>query len=380
MRFTATPSSLEVTVDFFTETFNLTLPAGFKPPAASKKWSAPDLYHCFRTLEQTDFEPYLQQLTTLHHHKELSDWLFFLLVDATHRKAFPKATPVQRDILNWFVLTKTGYDARLAYFDKSVYLYLRTQSMLYEVPFLEEDGKRFVNVSAIAHPGFENTQFYWPVFIENADPLDFSFSIKHWPQLKARPLTRTWEFSFRDSTIRWSGQINGLIAEVMAAHPLLEEAAYIEAPASKLMQETLLEEILQQLRGMPFKQQIQLLASFTRSAFSYAEDIRQFGTNKPMVAEETLLYPASDCEDRVALFYQIAHKLIAEPIIIVGYPDHVTIGIASEAIGGEYITHEGTKYYICDPTGPENNWEIGKIPYPYAGKKFEVIHVRKYKT
>jgi hypothetical protein len=367
------PPERPLRVPFFSDHFVISLPDHYKPPISQKSWTAPNLYAAFHLLDNTQPEAFIQHLQQFKTERQLNDWLFFLLVHATHAHAFPKATPAQIAVLNWFVLTRCGYDARLAYFESKVSLYLGTQSFLFEVPYLEEKQKRYVNVSAIVHPDTKDSQFYWPVYIDQPQPKSFSFELEQWPLLPPKPITQNFRFSFEGNPIEWSGQIDALPADIMARFPLLEEAAYLHIPTSAFTQNTLIAQIEQELKDKPLREKVSILASFTRSAFVYAEDIDQFGSNKPMTAEETLLYPASDCEDRVALFLQIAKNLIPAPMIAIAWPDHLSIGIAAPEIGGDFVRWKGKKYFICDPTGPENNSQIGIIPEDYREQAFEVI-------
>lgn len=373
---TTTP---RVEVTFFTESFTFTLPEDYLPPPKQKRWTAAGLRNAYRQLEKTDYPGLLRQWQSIKEAYELNDWLLFQLIHLTHKNAFPKANAAQTDILNWFVLSKIGYDARLAYFDDNIYLYLGSKSFLFEVPFLEEEDKRYLNISAITSGNFQHKPFYWPVVMNEPGNLDFSFSIDNWPKLKARPLNRDFQFNYKQDTIQFTIETNALIGDIMATYPLLEEESYLSAPFSQLSENQILPQIEQQWGGKSLKQKMEWLAAFTRSAFLYREDEEQFGFNKPMVAEETLLYPASDCEDRVALFFQIAHKLVEVPILIIAFPDHVTLGIADPTIGGDYVIHEGKKYFICDPTGPEGSSEIGQMPFPYKGKNFDVLKHRRGK-
>lgn len=362
-----------VEVNFFTESFTFYLPEGYRPPAKQKHWTASGLRNAYRQLEKTNYAALLKQWLDLKKSKELNDWLLFQLIQVTHQNTFPKASTQQIDILNWFVLSKIGYDARLAYYNADLYLYLKSSTFLFEVPFLEEGGNQYFNFSTITSGKFDSKPFYWPVVMEEVGNLDFSFHFEAWPKLKARTLSRDFRFNIGLDTILLTIATNALIGDIMATYPLLAEETYLNTPLSERSEEQLLTQITRYLEGKSEKQRLAWLAAFTRSAFVYMEDEIQFGYNKPMVAEETLLYPASDCEDRVALFFQIAQKLTIAPMIIIAFPDHLTLGIADPSIGGDFVPYKGKNYFICDPTGPEGSNAIGVMPFPYRGKDFEVI-------
>ena len=82
-----------------------------------------------------------------------------------------------------------------------------------------------------------------------------------------------------------------------------------------------------------------------------------------MIADEVFFYPYSDCEDRSALFYALVRELLDLPMIVVAFPDHLTVAVSlEEELPGAVISYQGRRYYICDPTGPVNSSEIGIFP------------------
>ena len=40
---------------------------------------------------------------------------------------------------------------------------------------------------------------------------------------------------------------------------------------------------------------------------------------------------------------------------------------------GDAIEYQGRKYYFCDPTGPANSSEIGRLPEEFIGQEYEII-------
>ena len=96
-----------------------------------------------------------------------------------------------------------------------------------------------------------------------------------------------------------------------------------------------------------------------------------------MVAEEVFLYPYSDCEDRSALFIRLAEELLGLPMIVLAYPDHLTVGVALPQTKSGFVRYNSKAYYVCDPTGPVNSDAVGKIPEGYEDTPYEII--KEYK-
>ena len=93
-----------------------------------------------------------------------------------------------------------------------------------------------------------------------------------------------------------------------------------------------------------------------------------------MIPDEVLHYPVSDCEDRSALFYALVEQTLKLPMVLIAYPDHLSVGIYLPQVRGETIYYQGKQYLYCDPTGPDNSLEIGRIPADLKGVPYEIIH------
>ncbi len=67
--------------------------------------------------------------------------------------------------------------------------------------------------------------------------------------------------------------------------------------------------------------------------------------------EETLYYPASDCEDRSILFAFLVKNLLGMDIIALDYPGHIATAVKFRSnINGDSVQYNGSRYVICDPT------------------------------
>ena len=151
------------------------------------------------------------------------------------------------------------------------------------------------------------------------------------------------------------------------------QGLYMQIPMSEAASNQLCGQLEELLKGKTEAEALSFLAAFTRGAFDYKEDKEAFGFSKPMIAEETLFYATSDCEDRSALYFNLVKKLLNLPMIAIAYDDHLSIAVASDELIGKSFWHEGLRYKVCDPTGPSGTSEVGNPPHGYANRRFEVI-------
>ena len=62
-------------------------------------------------------------------------------------------------------------------------------------------------------------------------------------------------------------------------------------------------------------------------------------------------YPYCDCEDRSILFSRLVRDLMGLDVVLIYYPGHLATAVKfSSEVKGDYITYQGDRYTVCDPT------------------------------
>lgn len=327
----------------------------------------------YQHLQKTNYQPFLQQLKEFKARFRLNDWLYFELLQKSIEPFFQSGETVAQDLTAWFLLSASGFDVRLTYYESKIYLYIFTEEELYEVPMIEDGGKTFASLSSLIGKTADNPALYLLNFVPNPKGRAFSFLLNQLPDLRPEIIRKTFQIAYRDSIYQLSFNSDRTIVRLMANYPLIAEDQYFNVPFSATAEKSLLPELRRILANKTKREAIELLVTFTRSSFQYKEDKLHFGFSKPMIAEEVFHHPYSDCEDRSALFYRLVKEILDLPMIIIAFKDHITIAVALPEIEGEAISYRGKKYYICDPTGPANSARIGYFPKGYETKSFDVI-------
>lgn len=362
----------QVTFRFFSEEVTLHYAPDLLPPGPARITEA-ELVAFYQDLTTRPYQSLLSGLQSERERLILNDWLFFRLTQDALTAAFPAHSSLQRDLTCWFLLSQAGFDTRLTYFEDEIYIYVYTQDEVFEAPMIEDQGRPFVNLSSIHEPYPAGRSLYLLNFAPNPSGHPFGFYLRQLPELKPQPFRQTYRFIHRDTTHELTVSADRTIAEVMEEYPFISEGQYLEVPLSRTLAASLLPQLQRLIAGKSPREAVELLVAFTRNAFVYQEDKEFFGRSKPMIAEEVFHYPVSDCEDRSALFYMLARELLDLPMIIVAFPDHLTIGVALEQLQGPIIRHRNRHYFICDPTGPVNSSEIGNFPQGYENQPFKII-------
>ena len=99
-----------------------------------------------------------------------------------------------------------------------------------------------------------------------------------------------------------------------------------------------------------------------------------FGKEKHLSPEQTLLYDQSDCDDRVGLFFYFVKEIYDLPMIVLLYPTHVTMAVKLEKHYGKPILYKGVKYTVCDPTPQIEDLRVGQISTQLRKVDYKVVY------
>ena len=334
----------------------------------------------YAAVTEKDWLPLHDQLQHQRSRLGLNDWLYVKLVRQTVDAVAGFAAENERRVLEFHLLTLAGFDARLCYDAHDVYVYAHTADALFEVPMITHGERRYVNLTAALSPRSRTAR---SLSLHPLRPLPYgvslSFDLSELPGFAPDVQARTFRFRYGGELHTVHGLSDRTIAAWMNDYPFFEEGRYVETPMSPTTSGRLLAELRPMLEGKSERESLALLAAFTRSAFEYKEDKQSFGYSKPMIADEVLYYPVSDCEDRSALYFTLVRELLDLPVIAIAYDDHLSVAVASEELaseelGGEHaLYHEGRRYFVCDPTGPKESVSIGAPPAGYADRPYDIV-------
>ena len=333
----------------------------------------------YRTLRRRPTAVLINTLLEAKERLQLNDYLFYKLARNSLKVVYSDIPNSQnaQEITLYSMLVDVGFDARLTYRGNEVFVNVYTNDDLFEVPIIDANGRPYANISCLEG----NCDGRQRLFILRDQPnprgRSFSFQLRSWPALNAQPILKEMAFNYHGRVREMQVTFDQTMVDIMSDYPFISEYCYLETPLSPTLRESLLPQLKQQLAPLTQQQQLELLASFTRSAFNYKEDTEYFGRSKPMVPEELFGYKFSDCEDRSALFFALVRDLLDLPMAVVAYDDHLTIAVVSDQIRGDAFKYNGQRYVFCDPTGPRNSSVIGRIPPGYEDKNFQIIGTYK---
>ncbi|TXF87042.1 hypothetical protein FUA23_18785 [Neolewinella aurantiaca] len=331
----------------------------------------------YRLLTKKPTRVLLNSLLEAKQRYELNDFLFYKLARTSLQVVYGDADQNAREITLFGLLVDAGFDARLTYRGNRVFVNVYTTEDLFEVPIIDTGGRPYANLSCLNGECSGRQRLF--ILDEHPNPRgrSFGFQLDNWPALGVQATEKQMHFKYHGIQQDIKVTFDRTVVDIMKDYPFIHEYAYLETPLSGTLRSSLLPQLRRYLEPLDERQRIELLVSFTRSAFEYKEDNEYFGHSKPMVPEELFGYSFSDCEDRSALFFALVRDLLNMPMAVVAYDDHLTIAVGTDNITGDSFTYEGKRYVFCDPTGPKDSSRIGQIPPGYENKNFQIIGTYK---
>lgn len=333
------------------------------PSALSKAWrrladspaSATLLDDCLRLREQLN----------------LPDWGYMKMLEALAAKLYPLSTDKQA-FLTVFLMTQSGYDTRLAMRDGTLCMLFHPSHLIYSESFFNFNGKKYFVSGPLSKSAKQLSTFDFN-FREGATPV--RMAMHRIPRLSTGTSTPT-VYSSRS----WTGappfevRVNPTVIEFMSDYPLLDWQLYGMSQLSEPLLTSLLPALDMLTEGLSERDAVNLLLDFCQKGFSYMTDGNQFGFEKPFFFDENFFYPANDCEDRAILFAKLVKTLLKLDVVYLNYPRHLAAAVRFNVDpGGSYVTVDGQRYTVCDPTCI--NGRAGYLASVYSGISPKVVKI-----
>jgi hypothetical protein len=331
------------------------------------------------SMNNAGFASVIRSLLQYKTARKPDDWLYYQLIRKTAQYFSPKADNYHRYTLyKWYFLTHTGYDATLSIAGDQLLFYVQCDENIFDIPCHKANGKQYVCLNYHDYGSIDliNTRFEKVMVNVPEASHAFSYKLTHLPGFTASDYEeKDLEFSYQDVNYKFRVKLNPNVKNIFANYPVADYELYFNMPMSSETYASLIPQLKENIRKMGTRQGVDYLMRFTRYAFLYQPDHDNFGKEKRLFAEQTLLYDGSDCEDRAALFFCLVKEIYHLPMIVLAYPDHVTIAVKFDKPIGTPIIYNGQRYTICEPTPQKEDVPIGKISKSLANTAYEVAYV-----
>ena len=273
---------------------------------------------------------------------KLNDWGLASMLMTAAQKLY--STRNEQVLFTWYALIRNGFNAKVGYNRERVYLLLPATEKVYSLSY---------SINGISYYLIDfdlNNQQANLLSIYEADypgnKTGFSFLITESPQLGNQFMTKTIGIgTFFDL------KINTNLINYYANYPTCELKVFFAAPLSEAVVRQLDAYFNPALVNKTDDERVAFLLNFVQRGIKYQTDQEQFGREKYLFAEETLFYPAGDCEDRAILLAKLIRRYTKLETIGLLYPEHVSLAVNIQNVtSGKYFTYKNKRYYNCDPT------------------------------
>lgn len=310
---------------------------------------------------------------------KLDDWLFYQLIRKTAQQLSPKAENFfSYTLYKWFLLTRCGYDARIRISEDKMLFYVQSDEVIYNIPFRIINNKQYICLNY--HDYSSQIDFEKEIFAdvtmdnqENSKP--FSYKVTQLPDIKnGSYVDKELLFNYNEQQYHFSLKLNPQVKNLFVNYPAADYSNHFNIPLSRETYNSLIPQLKEIVQQMSTTSGIDYLMRFTRYSFLYQKDTEAFGKEKRLSPEETLLYEKSDCEDRAALFFYLIKEIYNLPMIVLAYPNHVTVAVKLEKPVGKPIVYNGSAYYVCEPTPQKKDLLLGQLLPSLKKENFEVAY------
>lgn len=338
----------------------------------------PAIINYSKKINEGGFQPLVETLIKYKQQLNLDDWLYYQLIRKTAQQISPKADNYPRYTLyKWFFLSQSGYDATVSVGGNRILFHVQSNDTIYNLPFRIRDGKQYVclNYHDYGKIDFETERFTEIVMKPGADKKSFSYKVTRLPEFKPEDYReKKIRFSYNEHNYDFKILLNQEVKAIFANYPVVDYESYFNIPLSNKTYSSLIPLLKKHTAGMKAKEGVDFLMRFTRNAFIFETDSKAFGNEKRLSPEQTLLYEQSDCEDRAALFFFLVREIYNLPMIVLAFPEHVTIAIGFDKPLGKPIVYNGIKYSVCEPTPQKEDLAIGELLSQYRKSSYQVVY------
>lgn len=274
----------------------------------------------------------------------LSDWAIVRLADRYVAAALPSATADTRMAVLHFLVAHMGYDVRLASMSGTMRLLVAYAQKAYEQSRVNIDG-----TSYYLWPDTQRGPVYTcplPRDEEHGRRVDLLFH----GALRLGGESRAFSLSAEGLTA--SGRVEVAAMRLTDDYPIIDVPTCAASVLDDPLRRAVAAQLAQGVRGLGEQEAARRLLSFCQHCFQYATDDEQFGHEKPFYFEESLYYPANDCEDRAIFYAYLVRHILGLDVRLIHFPGHECTAVAftSPTPEGSAFQLDGKPFYICDPT------------------------------
>ncbi len=301
-----------------------------------------------------DYNNLLCDCLALREKMVLCDWAYVKLAGTIAMNIYDSKHSNEATLLQAFILNQSGFKIHIGRSDDHrLHLLIAADCDMYGYPYWKFDGTHYYLTDG---SGVESLYVFTKTFPDE-QPMRLAIAQENRFAEKMSPV-RTLQAEQYTETVVTVATNENLIefyndypASYANNDPLTKWRFYAQTPLSRTAKERLYPSLRKAIFGKSERDAANILINFVQTAFVYEYDDKVWGCDRAFFADETLYYPYCDCEDRSILFSRLVRDLLGLEVVLVYYPGHLATAVKfNEPISGDYLSINGTRYLVCDPT------------------------------
>lgn len=298
----------------------------------------------YEALCRSNYKPLIANCQQAQKDFRLNDWGVFLFVKTAAEALCNDENSCI--VMQQFLLNELGYRAKMARRGdrNQLLLFVATDCMVYGHPYFTKEGLNYYNIN-----GTEACTFYMCNQDSKKAKTPVAMRLNNVPALNSGVVSR--QRTNKAGNVSVSVNVSKSLIDFYASMPQCDYGVYAKAPVAGSLAQEVLGTLRPLVQGKSEVDAANLLLNFVQTGFKYATDEEQFGFEKPFFVEELFYYPACDCEDRSVLFGWLVRELLGLDVVYLDYPNHIATAVQFKGdVKGDFLTVDGKRYTVCDPT------------------------------
>lgn len=298
----------------------------------------------YEALCRSNYKPLIANCQQAQKDFRLNDWGVFLFVKTAAEALCNDENSCI--VMQQFLLNELGYRAKMARRGdrNQLLLFVATDCMVYGHPYFTKEGLNYYNIN-----GTEACTFYMCNQDSKKAKTPVAMRLNNVPALNNGVVSR--QRTNKAGNVSVNVNVPKALMDFYASMPQCDYGVYAKAPVAGSLAQEVLGTLRPLVQGKSEVDAANLLLNFVQTGFKYATDEEQFGFEKPFFVEELFYYPACDCEDRSVLFGWLVRELLGLDVVYLDYPNHIATAVQFKGdVKGDFLTVDGKRYTVCDPT------------------------------
>ena len=328
-------------------------------------------------LSNKSVDSFISTMLAYKKDKQLDDWLYYQLVRAVAEEICPKKSNYPLYTLyKCLILNKSGYNAITRSRKDTMLLYVQSNELVYDIPYINLNGSQYncLNYHDYGSINFVEGEFKVATYVNVASNIPFSYKINSLPNFNPADYTvKKLNFEYHQKDYEFKVMVNQAVKKIFTNYPTVEYTMQFSVPLSNYTYQSLIPVLKNTVAGMSQQKGVDYLMHLTRSAFAFEKDATLYGKEKRLSPEQTLLFDYSDCEDRAAFFFYLVKEIYNLPMIVLSYPEHISVAIQFSSPLANPLHYNGNDYWVCEPTPQYKNLKIGHGLPSLKKQAYEVV-------